>query len=98
MKLAVFKSDFRTGGDMIDRLSAEKLGIIFVGNGIYHAAVKDAGAADPVLQKNAIFYVLAEDLELRGFNASQVPGNVKVVTYEDVVDLMLNDYEKLVWV
>ncbi|KAF0182768.1 MAG: hypothetical protein FD164_964 [Nitrospirae bacterium] len=98
MKLAVFKSDFRTGGDMLDRLSAEKLGIIFVGNGIYHAAVKDAGAADPVLQKSANFYVLAEDLEVRGFNASQVPGNVKVVTYDDVVDLIFNEYEKLVWV
>jgi len=98
MKLAVFKSDFRTGDDMLDRLSAEKLGIIFVGNGIYHAAVKDSGAADPVLQKSANFYVLAEDLEVRGFNASQVPGNIKVVTYDDVVDLIFNEYEKLVWI
>lgn len=98
MKLAVFKSDYATGGDMLDRLGAEKLGIIFVGNGIYHAAVKNGGAADPILQKSANFYVLAEDLELRGFNASQVPANVKVVTYDDVVDLIFNDYEKLVWV
>ncbi len=98
MKLAVFKSDFRTGGDMLDRLSAEKLGIIFVGNGIYHAAVKEAGAADPVLQKSANFYVLAEDLEIRGFNAAQVPGNVKVINYDDLVDLMFNDYEKIVWI
>lgn len=98
MKLAVFKSDFRTGSDMLDRLSADQLGIIFVGNGVYHATVKEAATADPVFQKNAKFYVLAEDLELRGFNASQVPGNVKVVTYDDVVDLIFNDYEKIVWV
>jgi sulfur relay protein TusB/DsrH len=98
MKLAVFKSDFRTGGDMVDRLSADQLGIILVGNGVYHATVKEAGAGDPLLQKKASFYVLAEDLELRGFNASQVPANVKVVTYDDVVDLIFNEYEKLVWV
>ncbi len=98
MKLAVFKSDYKTGGDMVDRLSADKLGIIFVGNGIYHASVKDGGALDPIFQKNANFYVLAEDLEIRGFNASQVPTNVKVVTYDDVVDLIFNDYEKIVWV
>jgi len=98
MKLAVFKSDFRTGSDMLDRLGAEQLGIILVGNGIYHATVKDGGAADPLLQKKASFYVLAEDLELRGFNASQVPASVKVVTYDDVVDLIFNEYEKLVWV
>jgi len=98
MKLAVFKSDYRTGGDIVDRLSAEKLGIIFVGNGIYHASIKDSGAIDPIFEKKATFYVLAEDLEIRGFKASQVAAHVKVVTYEDVVDLIFNDYEKIIWV
>jgi hypothetical protein len=37
MKLGVFMSDFRGGSDVLDRLSAEKLGIILVGNGIYDA-------------------------------------------------------------
>ncbi|HMK42807.1 MAG TPA: sulfurtransferase complex subunit TusB [Dissulfurispiraceae bacterium] len=98
MKLAVFKSDYRTGSDILDRLTAEKMGVIFVGNGIYHVAAKDGGAADPVLQKNANLYVLAEDLEARGFAAAQVPSNVKVVSYGDVVDLLFNEYEKVVWI
>ncbi len=98
MKLGVFMSDFKTGSDVLNRLSAEKLGIILVGNGIYHATVKDAGKSSPILDKSANFYVLAEDLESRGFNSSNVDSRVKVVTYGDVVDLMFNDYEKVIWI
>ncbi|MCL5237460.1 MAG: sulfurtransferase complex subunit TusB [Nitrospirae bacterium] len=98
MKLGVFMSDFKTGSDVLNRLSAEKLGIILVGNGIYHATVKDTGKASSILDKSANFYVLAEDLESRGFNSSNVDSRVKVVTYGDVVDLMFNDYEKVIWI
>jgi len=98
MKLGVFVSDYRSGADVIDRLSADKLGIIFVGNGIYHAAVKEGGNADPLLQKSANFYVLVEDLESRGLTAANLAGNVKAVTYGDVVDLIFNDYEKIIWI
>ncbi len=98
MKLGVFVSDYRSGADVLDKLSADKLGIIFVGNGIYHAAVKDGGKADPVLQKPATFYALTEDLESRGFTASNLADNVKAVTYGDVVDLIFNDYEKIIWI
>jgi sulfur relay protein TusB/DsrH len=98
MKLGVFVSDYRSGADVLDRLSAEKLGIIFVGNGVYHAAVKEGGKADPVLQKSANFYVLTEDLESRGLTAANLPGNIKAVTYGDVVDLIFNDYEKIIWI
>ena len=55
MKLGVFMSDYRTGADVVDRLSADKLGIIFVGNGIYRATLKEGGSADPILQKSATF-------------------------------------------
>jgi len=44
MKLGVFMSDYRTGADVVDRLSADKLGIIFVGNGIYRATLKEGAA------------------------------------------------------
>jgi sulfur relay protein TusB/DsrH len=99
MKLGVFLSDYRSGTDVLERLSADKLGVIFVGNGVYHAAVKEGGKADPLLQKPATtFYVLTEDLESRGFTAANVPGNVKSVTYSDVVDLIFNDYEKIIWI
>ncbi|HMK55528.1 MAG TPA: DsrH/TusB family sulfur metabolism protein [Dissulfurispiraceae bacterium] len=98
MKLGVFMSDYRTGADVVERLTADKLGIIFVGNGIYRATVKDGGSTDPILKKTATFYVLTEDLESRGFTAANLPGNVKAVTYGDVVDLIFNDYEKIIWV
>jgi sulfur relay protein TusB/DsrH len=98
MKLGVFMSDYRTGADVVDRLSADKLGIIFVGNGIYRAAVKEGGSNDPILQKSATFYVLTEDLESRGLTAANLAANVKAVTYSDVVDLIFNDYEKIIWI
>lgn len=91
-------SSFESGSDVLDRLTAEKLGIILVGNGVYHAAVKDSGKESPIFKKSANFYVLAEDLESRGFNASNVDSRAKVVNYGDVVDLIFNDYEKIIWI
>lgn len=98
MKLGVFMSDFRNGSDIISRLGAEKLGIIFVGNGVYHATLKENGKASPVLEKSANFYVLTEDLESRGFSSANLDNRVKPVTYSDVVDLIFNDYEKIIWI
>ncbi len=97
MKLGVFMSDFRTGADILDRLTAEKLGVILVGNGVYHAAAKEGGKVSCLLDKSATFYVLVEDLESRGFTTDQVDSRVKPVTYSDVVDLIFNDYEKIIW-
>jgi len=98
VKLGVFLSDYRTGADVLDRLTADKLGIIFVGNGIYNAAVKENGKPSSVLEKKASLYVLAEDLESRGFTAANIDSRVKVVTYGDLVDLIFNDYEKIIWI
>jgi sulfur relay protein TusB/DsrH len=98
MKLAVFLSDLRRTEDTYERLKAEKLGVILVENGIYHAVMKEGGKDSPVLSKaGANFYVLAEDLETRGFTSAQVNPKVKVVCYGDIVDLIMNDYEKTAW-
>jgi sulfur relay protein TusB/DsrH len=97
MKLAVFVSDYRITVDTLDRLKSEKLGIIFVGNGVYHATIKEKGATSPLLEKSANFYVLSEDLETRGLSNSNVDSKVKVVNYGDVVDLIFNEYEKTAW-
>ena len=52
----------------------------------------------PILGKaGASFYVLSDDLETRGFTAAQVNPKVKVVSYGDIVDLIMNDYEKTAW-
>jgi sulfur relay protein TusB/DsrH len=98
MKLAVFLSDWRRTEETLERLKAEKMGIILVENGIYHAVVKEGGKESPVLSKaGATFYALTDDLETRGYTASNVSSKVKLVTYGDIVDLIMNEYEKTAW-
>ena len=98
MKLGVILSDLRRTENTFERLQAEKLGVILVQNGIYHAVLKENGEASPVLAKEgAEFYAVKEDLESRGFGEGDVDGKVKVVTYSDFVDLIMNDYEKTAW-
>lgn len=97
MKLGVFVNDYKNTVDTVDRLTAEKLGLIFIQNGVFHATLKENGKSSPLLDKSANLYVLAEDLATRGLQDADVDKRVKVVTYNDVVDLIFNDYEKLAW-
>jgi len=97
MKLAVFVSDYRITVDILERLKPEKMGVILVQNGVYHAAVKENGKASPILDINADLYALSEDLETRGLDPSKIDSKVKVVNYGDVVDLIFNEYEKTAW-
>ncbi len=97
MRLGIFVSDFRNSVDTLDRLKAEKLGIILVQNGVYHATVKENGKSSPILDKSTSLYALYEDLATRGLTSADVDSRVKVVTYSDVVDLIFNEYEKLAW-
>ncbi len=98
MKLGVFVNDYKSTVETVDRLKAEKLGIIFIQNGVFHATLKENGKSSPLLDKTANFYALAEDLATRGLADTDVDSRVKVVNYSDVVDLIFNDYEKLIWV
>ncbi len=98
MKLAVFVSDYRMTVDTLDRLSPEKMGIILVQNGVYHATLKENGTPSSILNKSAEFYALKEDLETRGLDTSMVDSKVKVITLGELVDLMFNDYEKTAWI
>ncbi len=97
MKLAAFVSDYRNTVDTLDRLKPEKLGIILIQNGVYHATTKEKGNASPVLGYSADYYVLQEDLETRGYTSADVGDNIKVITVSDVVDLLFNDYDKSAW-
>jgi sulfur relay protein TusB/DsrH len=99
MKLAVFLSDWRRTEDSFERLKADKMGVILVGNGVYHAVVKENGKDSAVLSKaGASFYVLSDDLATRGYTPANVNSKVKVVSYGDIVDLIMNDYEKTAWI
>jgi sulfur relay protein TusB/DsrH len=98
MKLGVLVSDFRNMNDILSMLRADKIGIILVSNGVYHAAVKEDGRASSVLDKSPHLYVLSEDLESRGFSAAQIDRRVKAVTYGDLVDLIFNEFEKVIWI
>lgn len=97
MKLAVFVSDYNCIPNTLDRLKADKLGIILVQNGVNYAAVKEGGKTPDLLNKDAEFYALSEDLQTRGFSESAVDSKVKVIDYNALVDVIFNDYEKLAW-
>lgn len=97
MKLGVFISDYALKSNTLDRIQADKLGLILVMNGVYHATIKEGGKPSPVLGKTSNLYVLSEDLQTRGLSESDVDSKVKVVTYSDVVDLIFNEYEKTAW-
>lgn len=97
MKLAVFVSDYRLSVDTLERMKPEKMGIILVQNGVYHAAVKEGGKASSLLDYSADYYALQEDLDTRGIDASKVDGKVKVINFGDIVDLIFDDYEKTAW-
>ena len=98
MKLGVLVSDFRNMDNIVSRLKADKLGVIFVSNGVYHAAVKEGGKKSSILEKSPHLYVLSEDLESRGFSESEIDARVRSITYSGLVDLILNEYEKIIWI
>ena len=98
MKLGVLVSDFRNMDDIVSRLKADKLGVIFVSNGVYHAAVKEGGKKSSILEKSPHLYVLSEDLESRGFAESEIDSRVRSITYSGLVDLIFNEYEKIIWI
>ena len=97
MKLAVFVSDYKMTVDTLERLKPEKMGVILVQNGVYHASVKENGNASSILDSSADLFALKDDLETRGIDPASIDSKVKVISYGDVVDLMFNDYEKTAW-
>ncbi len=98
MKLGVIVSDFRNMDDTLSRLTADKLGLIFVSNGVYHAAIKEGGKKSSLLDKSKNLYVLSEDVQTRGLSEAQIDSRVKAVTYSDLVDIIFTDYEKVIWI
>jgi len=95
MKLAVFLSDWRRTEETLERLKADKLGIILVENGIYHAVVKEGGRTHPSCPKRARPSTPSRTTsKTRGYTAANVNPKVKLVNYGDIVDLIMKDYEK----
>ncbi|MBI5198818.1 MAG: hypothetical protein HZA09_02245 [Nitrospirae bacterium] len=98
MRLGLFYSDLRGTEAIYNRITAQELGVFLVSNGIYHAVLKENGKPSPILdKKGATFYILKEDLETRGFSDNEVDKRVKVIAYDDLVDLIMDKYEKLAW-
>jgi sulfur relay protein TusB/DsrH len=98
MKLGVLVSDFRNMDDTLSRLKADTLGIILVSNGVYHAKVKENGKQSPILEKSPHLYALTEDIQTRGLLENEIDARVKAITYNDLVDLLFNEYEKIIWI
>jgi hypothetical protein len=53
MKVAVFMSDWRKTEDTFERMKADKMGVILVGNGIYHAVEKRTAKTPPCFRRRA---------------------------------------------
>jgi sulfur relay protein TusB/DsrH len=97
MKIGVFVSDYALTVDTLDRMPSDKMGIVLVQNGVYHAAVKKDGQASAVLDKGSQVYALREDLETRGYTEDAVDDRVKVISYGDMVDLIFNEFKQSAW-
>jgi sulfur relay protein TusB/DsrH len=97
MKIGVFVSDYTLTVDTLDRVPSDKMGIVLVQNGVYHAAVKKDGEASAILEKAPQIYALREDLETRGYTEDSVDERVKVISYGDMVDLIFNEFSKSAW-
>lgn len=98
MKLGVFVSDLRISEKMLERLKTEKLGVFLVQNGVYRAVIKKNGEGSAVIEKDEVdYYCLTEDLQTRGWTSSETDEQINIITYDNLVDLIMNDYEKLIW-
>lgn len=98
MKLGVILTEQARTESTYERLQAEKLSVVLAGNGIYHAVVKADGKPSKVLDKAADFYVLTEDMETRGFTAGDlVDGKIKPIDMSQLVDLIMVEHDKFVW-
>jgi sulfur relay protein TusB/DsrH len=98
MRLGVIVSDFRNMDQMLSRLTADKLGLIFVSSGVYHAATKEGGKKSSLLEKSKDLYVLTEDAQTRGLAGTDIDSSVKPISYSDLVDVILNDFDKTIWI
>jgi sulfur relay protein TusB/DsrH len=98
MRLGVIVSDFRNMDQMLSRLTADKLGLIFVSSGVYHAATKEGGKKSSLLEKSKDLYVLTDDAQSRGLAETGIDSRVKPITYSDLVDVILNDFDKTIWI
>lgn len=97
MKMGVFVSDYKLSVDTLNRLKSEKLGIIFVGNGVYHASVKENNASSALLGKTTNLYCLSDDVQTRGIQESEIDKRVKLVDYSGLVDIIFKEFDKIVW-
>lgn len=98
MKLGVIVNEASRTEETLERLQADTLSIVLAGNGVYHGVAKKDGKPSSVLDKDAVFYVLTEDMESRGFTADDlVDSKIKPIGYDELVDLVMDQHDKFVW-
>jgi len=96
MKLGVFVSDFKYDAQTLDKLQADEVGVFLVQDGVYNAVLKENGSPSKILDKGRVC-ALKDDVKFRGFSEDQIDDKVKPVSYDDIVDMMVNDFDQLVW-
>ncbi len=73
------------------------MGIFLIGDGVFHALEKGVEESSAIFEKDVDYYALSEDILSRGFSKDEVRSGVNLITYDELVDLIMGDYEKLVW-
>jgi len=73
------------------------VGLAFIQDAVI-GLVKGSSIAEILENKNGnlSIYVLGPDLKARGINPNKIISNAKIVSYDDLVDLIMDKYQKIV--
>ncbi len=93
MVFAIFIHRLDIDREIFDRLEFNDMRIILVQDGVYHALLEDS----PVFKKNAKVYALEEDLYARGLKKEEIRKDIEVINYSKLVDLIMGEFEKIIW-
>ncbi len=96
MRLAAFVSTYNYP-EILKKIKEKNKGLFLVEDGIYHATLKENKNPSEILSTEGKVFALIEDVHTRGFKQDDMDPRVTPVNFKDLVDLVMKEYEKLVW-
>lgn len=76
----------------------QQVSICLLQDGIYFAVSRvwaDRGHLREIVLNGVTYYVLQDDLIMRGFRQEEVEPRFKVINYPELVDLMMEDHQQV---
>ncbi|MHA1409254.1 MAG: DsrH/TusB family sulfur metabolism protein [Candidatus Odinarchaeia archaeon] len=80
----------------IEKNKAGKLGIALLEDGVTALTGKIAGELNKLSGENVKFYALKEDVDARNLNETIQLNSVIQVTYRELINIIINDYEHVI--